>query len=95
MPRLRLCAWLCCVVLPSEGPQAPFRAYLAALNRHDVEGALAFYAPAMVSRRLGERTSRSLGDLRDIRAWEAPLQARFDADASIRPLTSTEPWPTP
>ena len=51
---------------------------MAAINAHDVERVMGFYAPEMVQRRQGKPIERTREDLRAIREWEAPMQARFE-----------------
>ena len=55
-----------------------FRDYMAAMNAHDVDRVMDFYAPDMVQRRLGKPIERTREDLRRIREWETPMKARFD-----------------
>jgi Tol biopolymer transport system component len=50
---------------------------MAALNSHDVDRVMGFYAPDMVQRRTGKVVERTREELRAIREWEAPMKARF------------------
>jgi Tol biopolymer transport system component len=67
---------------PAAGTTPPveqqFRDYLAVRNAHDVDRTMDFYAPDMVQLRHGKPIERTREDLRAIREWEAPMQARFD-----------------
>ncbi|MET0621146.1 MAG: nuclear transport factor 2 family protein [Thermoanaerobaculia bacterium] len=55
-----------------------FRDYMAAINAHDVDRVMDFYAPELVQRRHGKPIERTREELRDIREWETPMQARFE-----------------
>ena len=55
-----------------------FRDYMKAINAHDVDRVMEFYAPEMAQRRHGKPIERTREELRDIREWEVPMQARFD-----------------
>ena len=55
-----------------------FHEYMAALNAHEVDRVMDFYAPDMVQRREGKPVERTRQELRAIREWEKPMQARFD-----------------
>jgi len=69
---------------PAAGAETPaqaekwFRDYIAAINAHDVDRVMSFYAPEMVQRRRGQPIERTREALRDIREWEVPMQARFE-----------------
>jgi hypothetical protein len=68
----------------APGPATParverwFQEYMSALNAHDVDRVMGFYAPEMVQRRSGKVVKRTREDLRNIREWERPMEARFD-----------------
>jgi TolB protein len=62
---------------PCEQVEAWHREYMDALNRHDVEQVMRFYAPDLVRRRLGAAVESTRAALRDIREWEAPMRAHF------------------
>jgi TolB protein len=63
---------------PRHQVEAWQRAYMAALNAHDVEAVLRFYAKDVVRRRHGEVVGGTRESLRAIREWEAPMRTRFD-----------------
>jgi Tol biopolymer transport system component len=63
---------------PPVGVEAAFREYMAALNAHDVDRVMGFYAPDMVQRRAGKIVERTREELRSIREWEKPMEARFE-----------------
>jgi TolB protein len=68
----------------ASGPATParvqewFQEYMAALNAHDVDRVMSFYAPDMVQRREGKVVERTREELRDIRDWERPMKAHFE-----------------
>ena len=59
---------------------ATYRAYISALNSHQIDRTLNFYAPGYIFRRLGQPVERTMEELRHIREWETPMQARLEAE---------------
>ena len=55
-----------------------FQEYMTALNAHDVDRVMGFYASEMAYRRHGEPADRTRDDWRAIREWEKPMKARFE-----------------
>jgi len=63
---------------PQAGVEQRFRAYMDALNAHQVDKAMALLGPDLKLLREGRPVLRSRAQIRDIREWEIPLQARFE-----------------
>jgi hypothetical protein len=69
------------IASPQQGTaEESFRAYVAAMNSHDVERAVSFYADDLVCKRKGEKRECCCQkkQLRAFREWEIPMEARFD-----------------
>ena len=55
-----------------------FREYMTAINSHNVESVMSYYAPDMVRRRAGQQIPYVPADMRAMREWEAPMKAHFE-----------------